>query len=61
MSFVKQEYQKFGFNHTDENKFGQFESALWDLNYHIEEYYENNKKKVCIYEIPPEEELDALY
>ena len=29
LAFIKEEYQKFGFNHTDQNKFGQLESCLW--------------------------------
>jgi hypothetical protein len=29
LSLVRHEYTRFGFNHTDENKFGQLEGCLW--------------------------------
>jgi len=31
---VREAYQNFGFNHTDENKFGQLVSGLWEMGYY---------------------------
>jgi hypothetical protein len=50
---VQKQYYKCGFNHSDENKFGQVEGILWDIGYHLEDVVENKKKVSCIYEIPP--------
>jgi hypothetical protein len=50
LAFVKEEHQKFGFNHTDESKFGQLEACLWELSYYPRNHL---KEKVsCIAPVP---------
>lgn len=59
---VKREYTRFGFNHTDENKFGQLEAYLWNLGFNQEEFVDRNREKLqFVYRIPPLEEIDELY
>ena len=54
VSLVKEEYHKVGFNHTDENKFGQLEGAYWDLGYYPLDTLSPLKEKVhCISKVPP--------
>lgn len=62
LSVVKREYTRFGFNHTDENKFGQLEGYFWNLGFHQEDFIDRDREKLqFIYRIPPLEEIDELY
>lgn len=62
LALVKKEYTRFGFNHTDENKFGQLEGCFWDLGFHQEDIVDRNREKhQYVYRIPAVEEMDKLY
>jgi hypothetical protein len=62
VNFVKNEYQKFGFNHTDENKFGQLEGYFWDLGYYtFDEFSELNKKQQFITKVPEIEVMNKYF
>jgi hypothetical protein len=63
-SFIEQQYNGAGFNHSEENKFGQFEGSLFDIGYVVEELKlegEKGPKASYVYRIPPVEELNVYF